>query len=233
MGWQSSTAQALIRRIEGWASAGLADLTDGADGCPLTPHRGGSVSNLERLACLLARRNATDKQITALIGRPAIRGNIGEWIAQEIFGVELEESGIQRGFDGRFADGPLAGKTVNVKWYGERAGVIDINPDAFPDYYLVMTGPKAVAQPAGHRFLPLVIAEVFLFDTPALVQRLRRRGVRLGIGASVRKGEWEEARVYPAAADGVRLTITDAQKEALKLFTETGRSGGGEAKAAE
>ena len=231
--WEHSTAHALIRRIKRWASAGLADLTEEADGCPLTPSRGGSVSNLERLACLLARRNATDKKITALIGRPATRGNVGEWIAQTIFGVELEEAANQRGFDGRFADGPLAGKTVNVKWYGERAGVIDINPHAVPDYYLVMTGPKAVAKPARCRSLPLVIAEVFLFDAPALVERLRRRGVRLGIGASVRKVEWEEARVYPAAAYGARLPITDAQQEALKLFTETGRSGGGEAKAAE
>ena len=226
VGWPGSTAHALIHRIERWASA---DLTEGVDGCPLTPHRDGSV----RLAYLLKRRNTIDKQITALIGRPAIRGNIGEWIAQEIFGVELEEAGNQRGFDGRFADGPLAGKTVNVKWYGERAGVIDINPDAFPDYYLVMTGPRAVAQPAGRRSLPLVIAEVFLFDAPVLAERLRRRGVRLGIGASVREGEWEEARVYPAAADGVRLTITDAQQEALKLFAETGGSGGEEAAVAE
>lgn len=65
------------------------------------------------------------------------------------------------------------------------------------------------------------------YYAPALVERLRRRGVRLGTGASVRIVEWEQARVYPAAADGARLTITDAQNEALKLFTETGRRGGG------
>lgn len=187
------------------------------------------MSNLERLACLLAKRNATDKKITGLIGRPATRGNIGEWIAQAIFGVELEEAATQPGFDGRFADGSLAGKTVNVKWYGERAGVIDINPDAVPDYYLVMTGPKAVEMPASAwcRSLPLVIAEMFLFDAPELVKRLRTRGVRLGIGTSVRIVEWEEARIYPAAADGAPLTIADVQREALKLFAETGGSGKG------
>ena len=60
---------------------------------------------LEQLASLLARRNAIDEQIAALIGRPAIRGHVGEWIAHEIFGVTLEESAVQKGFDGRFADG--------------------------------------------------------------------------------------------------------------------------------
>ena len=39
------------------------------------------MSNLEQLASLLARRNAIDEEIVALIGRPAIRGHVGEWIA--------------------------------------------------------------------------------------------------------------------------------------------------------
>ena len=173
---------------------------------------------LEQLASLLARRNAIDEQIAALIGRPAIRGHVGEWIAHEIFGVTLEESAVQKGFDGRFADGPLAGKTVNVKWYGKREGLLDINPDGVPDYYLVMTGPKAVAMTSRGQTRPWVITEVFLFDAPALVERLRR----LGVAASVRQHEWEAARVYPAAAPRARLTLTDAQREALKLFAETG-----------
>ena len=177
---------------------------------------------LEQLASLLARRNAIDEQIAALIGRPAIRGHVGEWIAHEIFGVTLEESAVQKGFDGRFADGPLAGKTVNVKWYGKREGLLDINPDGVPDYYLVMTGPKAVAMTSRGQTRPWVITEVFLFDAPALVERLRRLGRRLGVAASVRQHEWEAARVYPAAAPRARLTLTDAQREALKLFAETG-----------
>ena len=47
---------------------------------------------LEQLASLLARRNAIDEQIAAVIGRPATRGHVGEWIAQEIFGVTLQKS---------------------------------------------------------------------------------------------------------------------------------------------
>ena len=176
------------------------------------------MSNLEQLASLLARLNAIDEKIVALVGRRALRGPVGEWIAHEIFGVTLEESAVQKGFDGRFTDDPLAGKTVNVKWYGKRTGVLDINPDGVPDYYLVMTGPKAVARTSRDQTLPWVITEVFLFDAPALVKRLPR----VGVAAYVRQHEWETARVYPAAAPRARLTLTDAQREALTLFAETG-----------
>ena len=116
-----------------------------------------------------------------------------EWIAQEIFRVTLEENAVQKGFDGRFADGPLVGKTVNVKWYGKREGLLDINPDSVPDYYLVMTGPKAVARTSRGQTRPLVITEVFLFDGPgaggAVTQtwrqtwrRRRRAATRVGGG---------------------------------------------------
>ena len=61
---------------------------------------------------------------------------------------------------------------------------------------------------------------MFLFDAHELVNRLRKRkpNVRLGIATGVPKHEWEAARVYPEAAPGARLTLTDAQREALKLF---------------
>ena len=126
------------------------------------------MSNLEQLASLLARRHAIDEEIAPLIGgRPVIRGHVGEWIAQEIFKVKLEISANRKIIDGRFACGPLAGKTVNVKWYGKREGMLDINPDpdGVLDYYLVMTGPKT----SKGQTRPLVITEVSLFDAPALV----------------------------------------------------------------
>ena len=179
------------------------------------------MGRLERLASLLESRNDIDEKIAALIHRPALRGPIGEWIAQEIFKVTLEENAVQKGFDGRFADGPLAEKTVNVKWYGKHGeGLLDINPDSVPDYYLVMTGPKAVAMRGQRPPRPLVITEVFLFNGPALVERLRGLGVRVGVATFVRKHEWEAARVYPAAASGARLTLTGVQREELRLFAE-------------
>ena len=181
------------------------------------------MSHLKQLASLLARRNAIDEDISALIDHPALRGPIGEWIAQEIFKVTLAKSANQKGFDGWFTDGPLAGQTVNVKWYGKRDGKLDINPAGIPGNYLVLTGPKAEATTSRGQTRPLVITEVFLFDASALVDQLRSLGVSLGVATGVRRHEWEKARLYPAAAQGARLTLTDAQREALKLFAETTR----------
>ncbi|MXZ70787.1 MAG: hypothetical protein F4Z04_04670 [Acidobacteria bacterium] len=177
---------------------------------------------LQQLACLLASRNIIDERIAELIGRPALRGHVGEWIAQQIFAVKLEESATQRGFDGQFTDGRLAGKTVNVKWYARREGILDINPDGIPDYYLVMTGPKAAATTSRGQTLPWLITEVFLFDAPALVEQFRMQKRRLGVAAYVRHHEWEAARIYPEAAPGALLTLIDAQRQALKPFAETG-----------
>ena len=138
------------------------------------------MSNLEQMTSLLARRNTIDKKIAALIDRPAIRGHIGEWIAQEIFRVTLETDANQKIIDGRFADGPLAGQTVNVKWYGKRERILDIKPDSdgVLNYYLVMTGLPAGAVTSRGQTRPLVITEVFLFNAPPLVKRLRERGVK-------------------------------------------------------
>ena len=44
------------------------------------------MSHLKQLASLLARRNAIDEKIAALIGRPAISGHVGEWIARKSLG---------------------------------------------------------------------------------------------------------------------------------------------------
>jgi len=174
------------------------------------------------MASLLARRNAIDEEIATLIGRPAVAGHVPEWIAQRIFGVTLVGTAAQKGFDGRFAAGPLATRTVNVKWSGKHDGLLNVNPDGVPDYYLVMTGPKAAPTTSRGQTRPWVITQVFLFDAPELVARLRSRDVRLGAATSVRQHEWEAARVYPVAAPGARLTLSDTQREALKLFAQSG-----------
>ena len=90
------------------------------------------MNDLEQIASLLVRRNAIDEKIADLTARPAIRGPVGEWIAHKIFRVTLEEDATKECIDGCFTDGPLAGKTVNVKWYGKREGLLDINPACFP-----------------------------------------------------------------------------------------------------
>ena len=75
------------------------------------------MDDLVQLAGLIRRRNQLEQEITALIQRPAQIGHLGEYIAAHIFDIMLEQSAAHKGFDGRFTDGPLQGRTVNVKWY--------------------------------------------------------------------------------------------------------------------
>jgi hypothetical protein len=82
-------------------------------------------------------------------------------------------SGSHPGYDGIFRDGPLPGKTVNIKTYSRHESVLDIS--AHPcDYYLVLTGPAGQA-----RNLPWVIASVFLFALEHQMAGLRQRGVKV------------------------------------------------------
>lgn len=175
------------------------------------------MHELQYLADLLYVRNATEQAITRIIGRPALPGHLGEFIAQHIFGIDLEENATHPGYDGRFQAGPLQGKTVNVKMYGKREGALDIKPSTLPDYYLVFTGPKASAASSKEQTRPWVISEVFLFDAPALVERLRTRGVRIGTATSVTIKEWEAARIYPASEHSP-LALTEEQLRQVGLF---------------
>lgn len=177
--------------------------------------------DLKRMARLLAIRNLLDEEIASLVGRPAEKGHVAEWIAHRIFGVTLADSAVQKGFDGRFADGPLAGKTVDVKYTGLQEAILSVNPDAVPDYYLALTGPKPTAvqwATSKGQTRPFVITQAFLFDGPALVERLRQRGVQIGAVTSVRTAEWDVARVFPTAAPGAPLTLSVTQREALARF---------------
>ena len=175
------------------------------------------MHELQYLADLLRVRNATEQAITRVIGRPALPGHIGEFIASRIFAIELEESATHPGYDGRFQTGRLQSKTVNVKMYGKREGALDIKPSALPDYYLVLTGPKASTASSKDQTRPWVVSEVFLFDAPALVGRLRTRGVRIGIATSVTVKEWDSARIYPVS-DQAPLALTEEQIAEVQLF---------------
>ena len=90
---------------------------------------------LVHLAELLKRRNALECEITQVIARPASIGHIGEFIASRIFDISLEYSASAKGIDGHFKGGTLAGRSVNVKWYALREGMLDIAPEILPDYY--------------------------------------------------------------------------------------------------
>jgi hypothetical protein len=154
-------------------------------------------SDLERLVDLLTELNSIGEKISESTQRPATIGHTGEYIAAEIFDIELEESANAKGIDGHFRSGSLAGKTVNVKWYSKLEYMLDINPDALPDFYLVMTGPKASEPTSKGGIRPWLINHVFLFNAAELVIELNARGVNIGIASSVRKHEWQAAEIYP------------------------------------
>jgi len=172
---------------------------------------------LAALAELIHRRNRTEIEITRIINRPAQIGHIGEFIASKVFDVELCESAVEKGIDGAFRSGPLAGKTVNVKFYGKREGLLDINPDGIPDYYLVLCGPTTTEMRSVGKTRPWVITSVYLFDGPALVEKLKVRGVKLGVATSVAKVYWDDAEWYPRPAPGIPA-LNSGQSAMLKLF---------------
>ena len=99
------------------------------------------ATTIAKLADLIHTRNAVAQQITTLIDRPAQIGHVGEFIAAQVFDITLQESATNKGFDGRFRSGTLAGKTVDVKWYAKKEGLVDLRLEFLPDYYLVLTGP--------------------------------------------------------------------------------------------
>jgi hypothetical protein len=174
-----------------------------------------AADELGRLAALIRQRNAVDREIADLLGRPATAGNLGEFIAAAVFDIELAPTGVNPGHDGVFRSGLLAGKSVNVKLYSEDAGGLDIGPYA-ADYYLVLTGPKPQAS-TGPRSLPRRIDAAYLFDMAALRADLTARGVGIGIATSVRKSLWQAAQVYPPL-EGAPITLTAEQIALLGLF---------------
>ncbi len=174
--------------------------------------------DLERIAELLAGRNAIDGEIAAIIQRPMTAGHLGEWIASLIFDIELEESATNTAFDGRFRVGPLQGRTVNVKWYLKQEGVLDTSSSATLDYYLVLTGPRSAAGPSRGGTRPWCVRAVYLFDARRLHDEQDARGVRTGTASSVLRRQWDEAEIYPRNCNPL-LRVSPHQVELLELLT--------------
>lgn len=173
--------------------------------------------NLEKLAQAIKQKTATDNEIERITGRPSERGHTAEYIAARIFNITLRESASHKGADGHFGGGNLMGKTVNIKWYGKQEGLLDINPEALPDFYLVMTGPKAGAVSSRGATRPWLISYVYLFNAAGLIVALRRRGVKIGIATSIQRELWEAAEIYPTQRNS-QLILSDEQRSQLILF---------------
>jgi hypothetical protein len=175
------------------------------------------VSDIEDLARLLRQRNLVDADIAKLIGRPALTGHVGEFIAAEVFGIDLHDSASKAASDGVFREPPLAEKSVNVKLYGKVEGLLDLPvPGAtMADYTLVLTGPPSGAVSSKGTTRPLVITAVYLFRTEELVANLQAKGLKIGVATSVKKPLWEAAEIYPNAG---QLELDDDQRGVLALF---------------
>jgi len=175
---------------------------------------------LERVAALLQTRNAIDTDLAAIMQRPMTSGHLGEWIAARIFDIDLEESASTAAIDGRFRSGLVGGRTVNVKWYLKREGVLDTTESDALDYYLVLTGPLSSAGSSRGSTRPWCVEAVYLFDARQLRSEQISRGVKLGIASSVTTRQWEAAQVYPHSANPV-LPVSANQRNLLKLFSAT------------
>ncbi len=174
--------------------------------------------NLKSLANAIKQKNTADAEIARTFGRPAERSHAGEYIAAKIFGIELERSASTKGIDGRFVGGNLAGKTVNIKWYGKWENILDISTESGPDFYLVMTGPELVSLSSRGGIRPWLISYVFLFDSTRLLQDLKN--VKLGIATSVKKQLWKMAEIYPTQRNS-QLILSAEQQNLLKLFGDS------------
>ena len=175
------------------------------------------MDNLSCLAKLLEKRNQIDEAISQLTNRPAQTGRLGEFVAKDIFNIDLHEDRSHPGSDGIFGSGDLKGKSVNIKWYTVRKGIISLSRDQpRPDYYLMMTGPKTYGNSEGRSY-PLIISSVYLFDSKRLFQDLESRDLPIGNPTSVRLALWNEAEIYPTQTNN-DLRLSAVQKNKLKMF---------------
>ncbi len=163
---------------------------------------------LKLLAELIKQKNQIDDEIAAILQRPAQIGHAGEYIAARIFDIRLVESASHKAIDGYFNSGVLARKSVNIKWYGKQECILDITPNALPDFYLVMTGPKAAAVTSRGGTRPWAIDFAYLFPAGELVSTLLERHVKIGVATSVTKQCWDQAEISPRAQSRyLRLTV--------------------------
>lgn len=179
------------------------------------------MGDLTQLAALLRAKNEIEAKITDLIGRPALIGHVGEYIAAQIFDIQLEDSASRKSIDGFFRSGPLAGKSVNIKWYAKQQGVLDITPGALPDTYLVLSGPTSPASSSRGTARPWLIDHVYLFQADILVAQLRLQGVKIGTATSLSCSFWQAAEIYPEGRNPI-LPINPSIRQQLALFGSNG-----------
>jgi hypothetical protein len=127
------------------------------------------------------------------------------------------ESASHKGIDGRFLNGPLGGRSVNIKFYPKHDGLLNIAPDALADFILILAGPKSAPMSSKGQTHPHSIESVFLFDATALVNELSSKGVKLGVATSVKQHLWQQAEIYPVQRNSI-LILSEGQRAMLAQF---------------
>lgn len=176
----------------------------------------GHPADLERLAGLIRTRNQWEREVAAIAGRPALISHLGEFIAARIFNIRLDSSAGHKASDGVFADGPLAGAGVNIRWYSRHESRLDLAP-GYPDYYLVLAGPKPTPEDEHALTRAWLVEAVYLFSSARLLDQLKDSP--LEIVTLLPPQLWQAAELYPAqrCPDYV---LSDDQCAWLKLFGE-------------
>jgi hypothetical protein len=178
---------------------------------------------MKELAVLIHERNRISMKIATIIGRPALSGHIGEYIASIIFEIILETNANAKGIDGVFTKHPLNNKTVNIKLYGKQESILDISKGNLADYYLVLSGNNGSQTSSKGKTRPLIISQVFLFNMKKLMPKLQERGVKIGIATSIRKNDWQEAMIYPNQ-NNLELILNQKRKDLIQLFENPNNS---------
>lgn len=176
-----------------------------------------SMDKLRQLSELVSEFNDITARIAQLIGRPALSGNVGEFIVSELFDFALEARGNNHAWDGHFRSGALQNKTANIKVLGRREGILDLNASVLPDYYLVLAGPRLNSSIRGLSSRPWCISSIHLIDAPAVHAALTSSGRRIGIASSIRVSEWDASEVYPINRSGL-LVLTAEQCRWLESY---------------
>ncbi len=173
------------------------------------------MDEIEKLADLLKDRNRIDQQITEIIGRPAEKGHISEWIASKVFPIELNRNRNEKDYDGIFTEGSLKGKKVDIKYYTVNQHQIDLNPEISEDVYLlVFTGPYRSASSSEKQNRPFCISNIYIFNERELCDKVKN-GVKVGKATSVKEEYWDRREIYPEDKLDFGLCM---KSEVLKFF---------------
>lgn len=170
------------------------------------------MENLILLSNLIRERNRIEKEVFKITNQSFEIGKIGEFIASEIFNIELNQSFNQAGNDGYFKSGNLKGKRVNIKFYSKFDGKLDMGIEYSPDYYLVLAGSSKK-----EKISPWNIESIYLFNSIELRNELTGK-VKIGTATSVKKVHWEKAMVYPDGKS-TELVVDEKIREKIKLFS--------------